>query len=45
MLNYPTIQSEGSLSQANWMSKQQRVLQNNEWGGDLEIRLQAKPVG
>ena len=35
MLNYPTIQSEGSLSQADWMKKQQRVLQNNE------IRLMA----
>ena len=41
MLNYPTIQSEGSLSQADWMNKQQRVLQNNKWGGDLEIRLMA----
>lgn len=39
MLNYPTIQSEGSLSPADWMNKQQRVLQDNEWGGDLEIRL------
>jgi len=41
MLNYPTIQSEGSLSQEDWMNKQQRVLQNYEWGGDLEIRLMA----
>ena len=41
MLNYPTIQSEGSLSPADWMNKQQRVLQDNEWGGDLEIRLMA----
>ena len=41
MLNYPTIQSEGSLSQVDWMDKQQAVLRDNEWGGDLEIRLMA----
>ena len=41
MLNYPTIQSEGSLSPVDWTNKQQRVLQDNEWGGDVEIRLMA----
>ncbi|XP_065884579.1 uncharacterized protein [Dysidea avara] len=41
MLNYPTIQSEGSLSQVDWMDKQQAVLRDNKWGGDLEIRLMA----
>ena len=41
MLNYPTIQAKGSLSQVDWMDKQQAVLQDNEWGGDLEIQLMA----
>jgi len=41
MLNYPYIQSEGSISQADWMDKQQTILRANEWGGDLEIRLMA----
>ena len=41
MLNYPIIQSEGSFSPADWTKKQQRVLQDNEWGGDLEIQLMA----
>ena len=36
--NHVTIQSEGSLSLVDWMNKQQKVLQDNEWGGDLEIR-------
>ena len=36
--NHVTIQSEGSLSPVDWMNKQQKVLQDNEWGGDLEIR-------
>jgi len=32
---------KNSLSQANWMDKQQTILQDNEWGGNLEIRLMA----
>ena len=41
MLNYPAIQSEGFFSQGEWMEKQQTILQDNEWGGDVEIRLMA----
>ena len=41
MLNYPAVQSEGFIPQGEWMEKQQTILRDSEWGGDLEIRLMA----
>ena len=41
MLNYPAVQLEGSLSRRAWLEKQQQVLNKNEWGGDVELRLMA----
>ena len=41
MLNYPAVQSEGFTSQGEWIEKQQTILQNSEWEGDLELRLMA----
>ena len=40
MLNYPAVQLEGNLSQKAWLDKQQ-VLNKNEWGSDVELRLMA----
>ena len=41
MLNYPAVQSEDFISQGEWIEKQQTILQNSEWEGDLELRLMA----
>lgn len=41
MLNYPAVQLESNLSKQAWLNKQQQVLNNNEWGGDVELRLMA----
>jgi len=41
MLNYPAVQLESNLSQQAWLAKQQQILNKNEWGGDLELRLMA----
>jgi len=39
MLNYPAIQLECSLSDQDRQAKQQHVLTNSEWGGDIELQL------
>ena len=41
MLNYPEVQLENNLSQQAWLDKQQHVLNKDEWGGDVELRLMA----
>jgi len=41
MLNYPAVQLESNLSRQAWLNKQQQVLNENEWGGDIELRLMA----
>ena len=41
MLNCPAVQLEGNLSQQAWLDKQQQVLNKNEWGSDVDLRLMA----
>ena len=40
-LNCPAVQLEGNLSQQAWLDKQQQMLNKNEWGSDVELRLMA----
>ena len=42
---YPNVQLEDGISQSQWEQKKLRIIQPNEWGGDLELRLLAIAIG
>lgn len=41
MWKYPDVRQEGGLSKIQWFQKRQEVLDMNEWGGDVDLRLLA----
>jgi len=41
MWKYPDIRKESGLTVVQWLQKTQEILQNNNWGGDTELRLLA----
>ena len=41
MSEYPAVRLEDGLSSAQWLERQQVILNAGEWGGDLEVRLLA----
>ena len=45
MQNYPGVRTEEGMSQHQWEQKKLYILDQNEWGGDLEVRLLAIGIG
>ena len=41
MQKYPEVRIEEGISQHQWEHKKLHILDQNEWGGDLEVRLLA----
>ena len=41
MWKYPQVREEDGLSKIQWFYKRQDILEPNNWGGDLELRLLA----
>ena len=45
MQQYPAVRQEDGISVLQWEKKKMEILQQSEWGGDLEVRLLAIAVG
>ena len=45
MHKYPDVRLEDGISQCQWEQKKLRIVQPNEWGGDLELHLLAIAIG
>ena len=45
MHKYPDVRLEEGITLAQWEKKKANILQPNEWGGDLEVRLLAIATG
>ena len=45
MHQYPAVHLEDGIDVIQWEKKKIRILQPNEWGGDLEVRLLAIAIG
>ena len=41
MKKHPDIRMEDNMPVTSWSQKQQDILDPNNWGGDLEVRLLA----
>ena len=45
MHQYPAVRQEDGIGVIQWERKKMKILQPNEWGGDLEVRLLAIAIG